>query len=100
MIEHVKQLRKVVVVWLSILTALLLVGGVVEDYRSCQRQEPVRALSAQRAAQLKAAWTADARRAERKGDAADLEFARSRRQLAASVRAAPQIDCSSVPAGR
>lgn len=108
MIEQVKLLRKVVVLWLSLLTFLTMGGFMWEDYRSCQRQEPVREVSAIRAEQLKAAWYADAERAENyakidpdpKGRAVNARFATERRVLADSLSAAPPIECSSFPPGR
>lgn len=104
----VRSLRKVVVVWLTLLSLLLLGGGVWEDYRSCQRQEPVRALSVSRSLQLKAAWYEDAQRAQdyakidpnTAGQAVNADFASSRRALADAVRAAPPIDCGTFPPGK
>lgn len=108
MIEHVRSLRKVVVVWLSILTLLLLGGGIVEDYRSCQRQIPVREISAQRSDQLKQAFHDDADRAtayatidaDPRGSRVNMQYAAARRALAISIEAAPPIDCSTFPPGR
>lgn len=107
MIEQVRLLRKVVVLWLSLLTLLTMAGFLWEDHRSCQRQEPVRELLAERAKQLKGAWRADANRAEAysridsnsSGAAVNARFAQRRRALANSVEIVDPIDCGSFPPG-
>lgn len=108
MLEQVAGLRRVVVGWLLALTLLLLAGGMVEDYRSCQRQEPVRKTSAERTKQLQSAFYDDAWRAnafaaidsDPAGSGVNIAYAARRTALADSLTATPPIDCGSFPPGR